>query len=55
VASYLKTIGWLPTAEPKLLHGAVDIYFDGAQDVLTFQRKVANSVLTVTMSAARSW
>ncbi|MBV9013997.1 MAG: hypothetical protein JO272_18475 [Pseudonocardiales bacterium] len=47
----LKTIGWLPAPEPKLLQEAGDTYFDVAQDVFTFQRKVANGVLTVTTSA----
>ncbi|MBV9163217.1 MAG: hypothetical protein JO281_17050 [Pseudonocardiales bacterium] len=51
----LTTIGWLPTPEPKLLQEAVDTYFDVAQDVFTVQRRVANSVLAVTTSAAKSW
>ena len=51
----LTTIGWLPTPEPKLLREVVDTYFDVALDVLTVQRRVANSVLTVTTSAAKSW
>jgi hypothetical protein len=51
----LKTFGWLPTPEPKLLREAVDTSFDVAQEVLAIQRKFANSVLTVTASAATSW
>jgi hypothetical protein len=51
----LKTFGWLPTPEPQFLHEAVDSSFDVAQDVLAIQRKLSNSVLTVTTSAATSW
>lgn len=51
----LKTFGWRPTPEPKLLDEAVDTSFDVAQDVLAIQRTLTNSVLKVTTSAATSW
>ena len=50
----LKTLGWLSTPEPKLLHEAVDTHFDVAQDMFTIQQKFVNNMLTVTTSAAKS-
>jgi hypothetical protein len=45
--------GWWLPPEPKLLHEAVDAYFDGARDVLDIQRKFANSVLNATYHVSR--
>jgi len=45
--------GWWLAPEPKLLHEAVDAYFDVARDTLAIQRKFANSVLDATYHVGR--
>jgi hypothetical protein len=49
--SIQKVLGSLPTPDPKLLHEVVDNYFNVAEQVLTTQRKFAQTMLTATTSA----